>query len=147
MLPPSAKLRAALSQQCQTRKRQTTRTLEKQIGTELTSHRAWQLCAVALDSPGPTPTRNRTLRTLEATYEQKNCATMDLLYQSLEKQPPHVPVKVSDIFGMDHSTGLQCVKCKKRDVEYILVQTRSADEGMTAKCTCRLCSHTFQIKV
>lgn len=53
-----------------------------------------------------------------------------------------------EVFGMDiGSCGLFCPACKKQNVEYNLVATRSADEGMTAVCVCRECKTRFNMKV
>ena len=40
-------------------------------------------------------------------------------------------------------TGGKCPRCKQRTVTVELVQTRAADEGMTAIATCQSCKHTW----
>jgi len=39
---------------------------------------------------------------------------------------------------------LTCGKCKKRDVTYNQMQTRSADEPMTTFCFCNICGHRWK---
>ena len=65
------------------------------------------------------------------------------------KPPETLPVEVDadELLGITEEIGLQCAACKKRDVKYVLVQSRSADEGMTANCECRSCGHRFRLRV
>lgn len=37
-----------------------------------------------------------------------------------------------------------CPKCKSRNTSYTMVQTRSADEGMTTVCTCFNCGNNWR---
>ena len=39
--------------------------------------------------------------------------------------------------------GIRCKRCKEYNVHYKLVQTRSADEAMTAIYQCRACKYTW----
>lgn len=41
-------------------------------------------------------------------------------------------------------SGIQCKKCLKYNVHYVLVQSRSADEAMIANYTCRDCKFTWK---
>lgn len=43
----------------------------------------------------------------------------------------------------EHESILKCRKCHKRKVEYVQVQTRSADEPMTIKAHCKSCGHRW----
>jgi len=42
-----------------------------------------------------------------------------------------------------HSALYTCGKCKKRDVEYVRLQTRSSDEGSTMRITCHNCHNCW----
>lgn len=42
-------------------------------------------------------------------------------------------------FSNDNKSMFTCNKCKKKQVEYYQLQTRSADEPMTTFCTCTFC--------
>jgi DNA-directed RNA polymerase subunit M/transcription elongation factor TFIIS len=39
---------------------------------------------------------------------------------------------------------LKCPRCKSMKTEYIEVQTRSADEPTTKKCTCNACEYRWK---
>ena len=45
---------------------------------------------------------------------------------------------------VNDGTGLCCSKCKGTRISVILRQTRSADEGMGAKCTCLKCGNKWK---
>lgn len=48
------------------------------------------------------------------------------------------------VTGGSKTNLLTCGKCKKRDVTYNQMQTRSADEPMTTFCFCNLCGHRWK---
>lgn len=64
-----------------------------------------------------------------------------------QEEPLPDRVNAEALLGITEEVGLQCVACKKRNVKYVLVQSRSADEGMTANCECRNCGHRFRLRV
>ena len=53
--------------------------------------------------------------------------------------------KPEDVLGVKSaiSGNVVCPKCKGSDTSYKLVQTRSADEGMTSICSCLGCGHRW----
>ena len=55
------------------------------------------------------------------------------------------PEQVFQVHALD--VGIMCPLCKIKDVMYDLLATRSADEGMTADCSCRQCHHRFRQRV
>ena len=52
-------------------------------------------------------------------------------------------IDVNLLLNIDESTGLKCVECGSYETTYKLQATRSADEGMTACCVCRVCNHRW----
>lgn len=50
-------------------------------------------------------------------------------------------------FKLDHTGGglLTCGKCKSGKVSFVQIQTRSADESMTLKCTCEDCGKRWSM--
>ena len=48
----------------------------------------------------------------------------------------YVQAVLTHIYGETEKDGALCKHCNQRTVTIQLVQTRSADEGMTAKATC-----------
>ena len=55
-------------------------------------------------------------------------------------------IDINLLLNIDESTGIKCVECGNRETTYKLQATRSADEGMSACCVCRVCNHRWIIK-
>ena len=55
-----------------------------------------------------------------------------------------VAIDVDQLLAIEGNVGLQCVNCKRFNVTYRLLATRSGDEGMTAIHTCRDCKHHWK---
>ena len=57
-------------------------------------------------------------------------------------------IDVNSFLQLDGKTGIPCPKCKEFNVRYVLIANRSADEGMTADCSCRneLCLNRFRMR-
>jgi DNA-directed RNA polymerase subunit M/transcription elongation factor TFIIS len=86
----------------------------------------------------------------EFTKEEDIVVTILSLFQSVVKQPDianneteHVEFNPYIALETKKQSPLQCKTCKSTDVNYILRQTRSADEGMTCLCICQSCRATF----
>lgn len=60
-----------------------------------------------------------------------------------ENQAGRYITVIDDENECDGNSMLQCRKCKTFNVIYHEVQTRSADEPMTAKCYCKYCGHRW----
>jgi DNA-directed RNA polymerase subunit M/transcription elongation factor TFIIS len=58
--------------------------------------------------------------------------------------PAQAPFDPSDVLG-DTEAGMICPACGQRDTQYTMRATRSADEGMTAFCSCRKCKHQWTL--
>lgn len=43
------------------------------------------------------------------------------------------------------NSGLTCPRCHSNDIQYTLIASRSADEGMLPHCVCRRCVHSFVV--
>ena len=52
-----------------------------------------------------------------------------------------------DLDESEQSAFLKCSKCETQDCSYRLVATRSGDEGMTAFCYCRVCKHSWKMRM
>ena len=48
----------------------------------------------------------------------------------------YIKLTLLSVFGENASQGAMCKFCKQKTVTITLLQTRSADEGMTAHSTC-----------
>ena len=57
------------------------------------------------------------------------------------------PVDPDKLLDIQKKVGLRCPECKEQETTYKLFANRSADDGMTAFCTCRVCSHKWSIKM
>lgn len=57
------------------------------------------------------------------------------------------PVNADELLQIFKKVGLKCPECGQKNVKYNMVQSRSADEGMTAQCECRECQNRFNIKM
>jgi DNA-directed RNA polymerase subunit M/transcription elongation factor TFIIS len=67
-------------------------------------------------------------------------------YWSLpENQPGVRTIIISQPVDDDAPSLLQCRKCKKYTVKYFEMQTRSADEPMTAFCECLSCGNRWKM--
>ena len=49
------------------------------------------------------------------------------------------------VTGGSKTSLLTCGRCKKNDVLYNQLQTRSADEPMTTFCVCEHCGHRWKV--
>jgi DNA-directed RNA polymerase subunit M/transcription elongation factor TFIIS len=56
-------------------------------------------------------------------------------------------VNPDELLEITKQVGLKCPECGQKNVKYNMVQSRSADEGMTAQCECRECKNRFDIKM
>ena len=71
-------------------------------------------------------------------------------HYSRDAPAPTAPMERVDadtLLGLTGNVGLQCGACKAYDTSYKMLATRSADEGMTAMCTCRQCHHQWTIRM
>ena len=51
------------------------------------------------------------------------------------------------VTGGTKTNLLTCGRCKKSDVLYNQLQTRSADEPMTTFCVCEHCGHRWKVRL
>ncbi len=91
---------------------------------------------------------------IEACSDDSLIATLnaqDALYWKSEEylcyKQTISPLDVDQLLDITDQVGIKCPECKERDCSYKLVQTRSADEGMTAMCSCRKCFNSWAIKM
>ena len=88
---------------------------------------------------------------LLAVNEEKEEKIMDELHRDFSDTTTVniQPVDVKSLLSIDDNIGIKCPnkKCGKKDVRYVLIANRSADEGMTADCECRQCGKRFRISV
>ena len=64
-------------------------------------------------------------------------------WEAWNMQPNHRTVILLNDTEIGDSM-ISCVKCKRYKVQYSLLQTRSADEPMTAFCHCVVCGHRWK---
>lgn len=104
---------------------------------------AWGFVAAAIDG-NPQTTR------LDDNFLANHTEAVAQKMKELLRQPQPTEVAEVDpaqVLGLQNQVGMQCSRCKQKDVKYVLVQTRSADEGMTADCECRRCGFRFRLSV
>lgn len=58
-----------------------------------------------------------------------------------------VEVNTDNLLSIDKKVGIKCPECGEQETSYRLYANRSADEGMTSYCSCRICKHTWRIKM
>lgn len=70
-------------------------------------------------------------------------------FESVREEPDTLPpeVDVGSLLKIDKKVGLVCPVCFEKETMYKLYANRSADEGMTACCTCRACKHTWNMRM
>ena len=55
-------------------------------------------------------------------------------------------IDANETLGIRDAVGFRCKQCKQKDkTSWVMRQTRSADEGMTAYVTCGRCNITWSI--
>lgn len=57
------------------------------------------------------------------------------------------PVDTDKLLGINKKVGIKCPECHEQETTYKLFANRSADEGMTAYCSCRSCTFQWTIKM
>lgn len=79
----------------------------------------------------------------EMSYIDKINKKKDKEHQTVEN------IDVKHLFNIKNieNIGIKCPKCKKFETSYKLFAKRSADEGMSAICSCRSCEHQWIIAV
>jgi DNA-directed RNA polymerase subunit M/transcription elongation factor TFIIS len=66
---------------------------------------------------------------------------------SPEKAPIESSVDPNKLLDIRKKVGIKCPQCQEQETTYRLMANRSADEGMTAHCSCRSCSHSWKIRM
>lgn len=81
------------------------------------------------------------LKTLENNYFKTLKTTLH--------PPQNLPsvVNVDTLLQVEKKVGLVCPDCGEQETVYKLFANRSADEGMTAYCKCKVCKHTWRLKM
>lgn len=108
---------------------------------ENNSENCWELLTSTLDVT--TPLKLDSL--VEISHGERQKFMKYLLDVSTPIDIPKT-VDVNQLLDINEDIGIQCPFCKVFGVKYILVQTRSGDEGMTAKCHCLSCGERFDKK-
>jgi DNA-directed RNA polymerase subunit M/transcription elongation factor TFIIS len=105
----------------------------------------WDVITAALDSSVILSATNFIDQSLDD--ENNTIAKYQIITENKDTLP--AKLEVGELLGIVDDVGLKCPECKHHDVEYKMIATRSADEGMTADCVCRResCKNRFRIRV
>jgi DNA-directed RNA polymerase subunit M/transcription elongation factor TFIIS len=105
-----------------------------------TQEQAWDLVVSLVDRvPIDTPSLAAHVHQQEQRYFQGQLAP--------DVQEVPVPVDANTLLDIRTKIGLICPECRAQETSYKLYANRSADEGMTAYCSCRTCLHQWRIKM
>ena len=83
----------------------------------------------------------------EVTILQPNCMSDHEYIFTIERNVKLEinEVNVDQLLGLTKKVGIKCKSCGESEVSYKLFANRSADEGMSAYCSCRLCGCQWTI--
>lgn len=80
-------------------------------------------------------------------YKAEQNNQLSLMYQSIYRSNElQKEVDVEKLLDIKESIGLKCPYCNIKNVKYILIAQRRADEGMVANCECRECGKRFRMR-